>query len=262
MTRQRSAHPAFTLVEMLLVVAIIVILIGMLLPSLGRAKVRDTGCKANLKVIGDALVLYAFENSKFPGHLSQGSNIQQIVIWAPRLRKYAGSEKPWYCPSQPASFAWVRSFGTSYGGGTPYASHLDAEWGYEKYEKMISPHTAPSSYGYNDWGCHQMQKNPQRGLGGDIRAYVNAPEVGLRAVRNPVAMMAIMDSTTNGSFDWNVDPNDPGEYPGKIHDLGANVVHVDAHVEWIPQAKLVNISTSTPEGLAMRAKWNSSNQSN
>jgi type II secretory pathway pseudopilin PulG len=55
---------AFTLVELLVVVAIIVLLLGMLLPQLRRSIVqaRSTVCKANLHDLGHSLQMYRMEN--------------------------------------------------------------------------------------------------------------------------------------------------------------------------------------------------------
>jgi prepilin-type N-terminal cleavage/methylation domain-containing protein len=59
----------FTLVELLVIVAIIGLLIGILMPALGRAKTsaRRTACATNLRQIGAGLRLYLDNNDdRFP----------------------------------------------------------------------------------------------------------------------------------------------------------------------------------------------------
>jgi prepilin-type N-terminal cleavage/methylation domain-containing protein len=62
---------AFTLIELLVVVAIIALLISILLPSLRRAReqAKNTVCLANLRSLGQGVVLYSTDEKRLPGAL-------------------------------------------------------------------------------------------------------------------------------------------------------------------------------------------------
>ena len=65
----------FTLIELLVVMVIIALLVGLLLPALGRAQeeARKTQCRSNLRQIGLAITMYANDNGSYAptiyGHL-------------------------------------------------------------------------------------------------------------------------------------------------------------------------------------------------
>jgi prepilin-type N-terminal cleavage/methylation domain-containing protein/prepilin-type processing-associated H-X9-DG protein len=112
-TRYRAA---FTLVEMLVVVAIIATLVGLLLPAVLRAreKARVTECAHNQQQIGHAMIMYVEAKNYFPGYANilrltaNPPNVPpKIGSWAPSMLPFIGRvdlwEGGWRDGNQPAS---------------------------------------------------------------------------------------------------------------------------------------------------------------
>lgn len=72
LTRQK--HKAFTLVELLVVIGIIAVLIGILLPVMGKAReqARRAQCLSNLRQISMAILSYAMDKKVLPGPVNIG----------------------------------------------------------------------------------------------------------------------------------------------------------------------------------------------
>src|SRR4051795_5959562 len=78
----RTRRFAFTLVELLVVIGIIAVLIGILLPALGRAReqANQAACMSNMRQVAMAFVMYANDNKGWLPATSRGGS-QGAAPW-------------------------------------------------------------------------------------------------------------------------------------------------------------------------------------
>jgi prepilin-type N-terminal cleavage/methylation domain-containing protein/prepilin-type processing-associated H-X9-DG protein len=144
----------FTLLELLVVVAIIGVLAALLLPVLSRAKSAGlaTVCKGHLNQIGRAMAMYVADAKRYPPleeleQLGTGRGAREIT-WADRLYPYAPlawTNTSWNCPTYIA------------GGGLVF-------------QKVVPPSgirgvSISTSYAYNARGMVWTMGWPKLGLG-------------------------------------------------------------------------------------------------
>ena len=142
MNKYRAKH-FFTLIELLLVVAIIAILIGIVMPSTMQVKGKSikSACMSNLRQIGIALNMYADENNErypyctmkpsdpptTPADKSE-ANMPGI---APTLLPYLKDKKVFLCPGD-INETYYRAEGVSY----EWQSSLYNGWNVAKKQRV------------------------------------------------------------------------------------------------------------------------------
>jgi len=262
MCRINNYRRGFTLIEILVVIAIIVILAAILFPVFARARenARRASCQSNLKQIALGILQYTQDFDEhyplaydgtftpqvfhtqtiagMPGTVYTTVGTTGAISWMDMIFPYVKSIQVFQCPSQPLP-------NMPYDSKNPFRYHA-------------------SSYGYS--GAFNGYDADHYGRGGGNRNIA----ITLAAVHSPSEVALVVDflSSYNSenqaySFVKYKDGSNPDTSP---HFEGTNIAYADGHVKWMKTSVMVgpyvesgNWSSSSPsDSLSMYANpiWN------
>lgn len=236
---RRRNRNAFTLVELLVVLAIVGLLAALLLPTLSRAKAKAqrVHCVNNLRQLGAVLQLFLQDNHAYP------------VIVLSTNAGYPATDRTWAAQLEREVLDISRPATNYYQQGV--WSCPSAQW-----SRYTLDHVgAPVSYGYNRYGIVWPGNSTDAfGLQGH---YESAAQLWKPITESEVAvpsdMMAIGDGV-NGSVEFPREELAKAEKYGNFltrHQGKANVVFCDGHVQ-SPGLSFLFEDT----GAAALARWN------
>lgn len=236
MPRARRQKQAFTLIELLIVIAIIALLAAILFPVFSRARenARRASCQSNLKQIGLGLIQYSQDYDEILiadwygpqpfDYTDPSTTANARYKWYDAAQPYVKSEQIFMCPSATGKPA------------NPYVF----------FEKLTASTDDYGSYAIvHGYGANVDGRTPP----------VSHPGVGIEQLVKLAAVEAVsttawvMDS--DGWFSANVDDNSPTILYGMARHLETtNVLFVDGHVKAMKMDKL-NTTDSTGTFLPM-----------
>jgi prepilin-type N-terminal cleavage/methylation domain-containing protein/prepilin-type processing-associated H-X9-DG protein len=203
----------FTLVELLVVMAVLAIIAALLLPALSQAKQEaySTKCKNNLHEMGLAMMMYVDDDAaRFPFYCNPLSDTG-LPKWQDDLARYSPlywTNSPYHCPG------YIGAISTS---------ETNFTWA----------GTWAGSYAYNCWGASPMLSQIEFSMsiahsGFGFGMSTMGPAISEAQLADPSEMIAISDSAAR--FSDLVPPPTGGRF-GPINN-GPSLFNVDANDGW------------------------------
>lgn len=232
----------FTLVELLVVIAVIAILAALLLPALGQAKGRaqSIACMSNIKQLSLAWFLYADENDgQLVNNHGKPQTLSDRKTWANNVLDWSASDdnvNPKYLTDSLLG---------------PYTGRSEAIFKCPADRSVSAAGPRNRSVAMNamvgDPGSLTNAFNP------DYVQYFKSADI-----TTPADIFVFLDENprtiNDGFFVNHLDKYEWGNLPGTYHNNAANLSFADGHTEWhrwgAPSSTPPLLDAPLPEGIA------------
>ncbi|MGC6425245.1 MAG: type II secretion system protein [Lentimonas sp.] len=216
---------AFTIIELLTVIAIIVILAAILIPAMGGIRNSANAAKStsNLRQLGNAMELLVVDGpplsginakGRYPAYAGLDSGWANYTVMALLGEKLGFVERS----TSPNKYIWTVDPSTTIFQNPGYEVKFDPEKAY----------SSTASYGYNYvmFGPKWWHNNPR------LNANKELPTLRTQ-VENPAAIVMMAETDGNGVADHQVWPFWAAAGVNEAYNGGGHYLFADGHVAWL-----------------------------
>ncbi len=258
-----KSQKAFTLLEMLIVVAIVAMLAAILFPVFSRAREvgRRSTCQMNLRQIGIAFQQYTQDSDGWISPKTLGNATPRQISWPSMLVPYIKNTQIFVCPSQTTNDVWTApnpKFIDVNAGSTKKPRYCGYSHGDVTSASMGVPFAGkPITYSRNlivsrSWIKPSFLRRKSGFLAIAATSTTSGPVLHEAAVEDPSGTIHIVDAITGGtnapnsacgggasaliSIDGEVNTDHyrdaESSKPAYRHSEGFNALYGDGHVKW------------------------------